>query len=215
MSDYPSPLALALDAPECPPQLAHAVAAREVWAWGDLGILSRPLLGLFCSVRCPGEAILRAHDLTLALREAGIPVVGGFHSPVERECLRMLLRGGGPVVICPARGLERMRVPPEWREPLRQGRLLLLSPFGAGTRRATTAQADARNRFAAALARAVCVIYAQPGGRTERIAHDLSRRGIPLATVAAASSEPLAALGAVVLTLDAVREWWSGVIASR
>lgn len=117
VSDYPSPVSLALDAPECLPGLAGAVAAcgvpaPTVWAWGELGILRQPLLGLFCSVRCPSQAILRAHDLAHALRDAGIPVVAGFHSPVERECLRMLLRGSQPVVICPARGLERMRVPP-------------------------------------------------------------------------------------------------------
>jgi predicted AAA+ superfamily ATPase len=39
----------------------------------------------------------------LALREAGIPVIGGFHAPMEKECLDLLLRGTQPVVICPAR----------------------------------------------------------------------------------------------------------------
>ena len=78
---------------------------------GDLAFLRRDKLGLFCSVKCPGDLILRAYDYAKRLRDDGVAVIGGFHSPVEQECLRILLRGTQPVIICPARSLGEMRLP--------------------------------------------------------------------------------------------------------
>jgi len=33
-------------------------------------------------------------------------VISGFHTPAEKECLRILLRGAQPIIICPARSIE-------------------------------------------------------------------------------------------------------------
>ena len=52
---------------------------------------------------------------------------------MERECLRLLLRGNQPVVVCPARGIDNMRIPRDWRPALDDGRLLVLSPFQPAT----------------------------------------------------------------------------------
>ena len=125
---------------------------ERLWAIGDLGILPRPLLGLFCSKRCPGEIILLAYDIARALRDARVPVIGGFHSPMEKECLELLLRGTQPLVVCPARGIEDMRVPAAWRKPIDEGRLLIVSPFDPHRKRVDAPLAERRNRFVAALA---------------------------------------------------------------
>jgi hypothetical protein len=128
-----------------------------------------PLLGFFCATRCPGSVILRTYDLALALREAGVPVIGGFHTPMEKECLEVLLRGQQPVVICPARNIEHLRMPMSWRKPYGEGRLLVLSPFAARQRRPTAVLAEHRNRFVATLATHVLVAYAGPGSRTAQL----------------------------------------------
>lgn len=60
---------------------------------GDQNLLNQPALALFCSVKCPGDLILNTYDLAQALRAANISVMSGFHSPMEKECLRLLLRG--------------------------------------------------------------------------------------------------------------------------
>src|SRR5438876_1122861 len=109
-------------------------------------------LALLCSVRCPGALILRTYDLARALRDAGVTVASGFHSPMEQECLRLLLRGRQPVVVCPARSVERMRLPAEWKPAIEAGRLLVLSPFAPHQRRMTADLAAKRNAFVAALA---------------------------------------------------------------
>jgi predicted Rossmann fold nucleotide-binding protein DprA/Smf involved in DNA uptake len=145
----------------------------QIWALGNLDILTKPLLGFFCATRCPGSVILRTYDLALALREAGVPVIGGFHTPMEKECLEVLLRGKQPVVICPARNIERLRLPMSWRKPYDEGRLLVLSPFVARQRRPTTELAEYRNRFVATLATDIFVAYAGPGSKTVQFCGEL------------------------------------------
>ena len=63
----------------------------EVNSKGNLSLLDEPLTALFCSNRCPGDLIIRTYDLARAMRDAGVPVIGGFQTPMERECLRLLL----------------------------------------------------------------------------------------------------------------------------
>jgi len=140
---------------------------KNLQAVGNLRIADRKKLALFCSKKCPGTLIIRTHDLAHTLRNAGATVIGGFHSPVEEECLNVLLNGTQPLIVCPTRALEGMRVPAAWQKPIEQGRLLLLSPFEKKHRRATAALAQKRNEFVAALADGVFVAYAAPGSVTE------------------------------------------------
>ena len=107
-------------------QRLGADAPPELTALGNLDLLAQPMTALFCSARCPGSIILPAYDQAAQWRDAGRCVISGFHSPVEKECLRILLRGSQPIIICPARGIPK-RIPPEWRKPLADGRLLILS----------------------------------------------------------------------------------------
>ena len=146
----------------------------------SLAFLRRDKLGPFCSVKCPGDLILRAYDYAKRLRDDGVAVIGGFHSPVEKECLRILLRGTQPVIICPARSLGEMRLPGEWKQAIENSRLLLLSPFAGAQKRATAELAQERNRFVAAIADRVCFIYTTPGGTLESLANDLREDGKPI-----------------------------------
>jgi predicted Rossmann fold nucleotide-binding protein DprA/Smf involved in DNA uptake len=72
-------------------------------ALGNLDLLSLPNVAVFCSARCPGNIILPTYDQVAKWRDAEQCVVSGFHSPVEKECLQILLRGDTPVILCPAR----------------------------------------------------------------------------------------------------------------
>jgi len=97
---------------------------------GDHAALRGRKLALFSSVKCPGDIILKTFDLAQHLRDQGVTVIGGFHSPMEQECLRILLRGKQPVVWCPARSIERMVI---WHG---------LSRFDAGRLRQTGRQIE-------------------------------------------------------------------------
>lgn len=139
-------------------------------ALGNLDLLRLPLTALFCSRKCPGDAILKAYDRARDLREKGTPVIGGFHTPVEKDMLEILLKGKGPIVICPARGLEGMRIPKAWSSAIEQGRLLLVSIFDQRISRVTKESAHQRNLLVFALASDWVFIHIQPGGETEKLA---------------------------------------------
>jgi predicted Rossmann fold nucleotide-binding protein DprA/Smf involved in DNA uptake len=96
---------------------------------------------------------------------------------MEKECLELLLRGTQSVVICPARSIERMRLPDAWCTRLAESRLLVLSPFAPQHRRPTAALAEQRNRFAATLADAIFVAHAGAGSRTEQLCRDMMAQG--------------------------------------
>ena len=173
---------------------------------GNLNLLGESLTALFCSQRCPGDIILKTYDLAGVLRDAGIPVIGGFQTPMERECLRLLLRGTQPVVVCPARGIDNMRIPREWRAPLDQGRMLIFSPFPPTLRRPTAASAFQRNELIADLASRVLIAHAAADGKTESFARTLAASGKPLLTLDSPSNANLVGMGAKVF--DPARDVW-------
>jgi len=151
-------------------------APAQLSALGNLDLLAQLKIALFCSSRCPGSAIIAAYDQAAHWRDTGRCVISGFHSPVEKECLRILLRGPQPIIICPARSLETLRLPSDWKAPLAGGRLLILSCFPAAQRRATAELAARRNDLVAALADEVWFAHIAPGGQMERLAADSSRQ---------------------------------------
>lgn len=178
---------------------AAAALPSETAHRGNLRLLEEPLTALFCSQRCPGDLILRTYDLARAIRDAGVPVIGGFQTRMERECLRLLLRGAQPVVVCPARGIQNMRVTRNWRPALDDGRLLVLSPFPATVRRPTADLAAQRNELVASLASRVFVAHAAPGSKTEAFARRLADAGKPLLTLDSPVNGNLVAMGAGVV----------------
>ena len=137
---------------------------------------------------------MQASDLAHALRDRGAAVIGGFHTPVERACLEILLAGAGPLIVCPARGMYKT-IPAELRKPLADGRLLLLSPFDETERRVTAELAAYRNRFVAALAERVLFVHAAPGGRTEALAREVIGWGKPVHAIAHEANAHLFSLG--------------------
>ena len=148
----------------------------QLSAFGNLNLLALPKTALFCSARCPGHAILAAYDQAARWRDAGRCIISGFHSPVEKECLRILLRGSQPVIICPARSLEKMRLAADWKKPLADGRLLILSFFNRNEHRITSALAARRNEFVAALADEMWFAHVAPGGQMQRLAQKIAAR---------------------------------------
>lgn len=173
-------------------------AFPHVVAIGDLGILARPLLAFFCSRKRPGALILRVYDLAVAFRDRGAVVVGGFQTPMERKALTVLLRGDQPIVVCPNRAIDAYTVPAEWREGIAGGRLLPLSPFPPAERRKTAPLAEARNRFAAAVADEILIVHSSPGGATERLALGLIASARPVLTLDDPANAALLAAGARV-----------------
>jgi len=184
-----------------------------VTTMGNLDILQRkgtvhraPTLALFCSVKCPGNLILQTYDLAQSLRQAGVPVIGGFHSPMERECLTILLRGAQPIIVCFARSITGMRLRSEYKKPLNDGRLLFLSPFTEKQRRATVQMSLYRNQFVAALADEIFVAHAEPNSKTKQFCREVLAWQKPLYTLKSDANANLIALGAKPVSPDNISE---------
>lgn len=157
------------DDADYPPILADRLAdaaPQMLYSLGDLDILRNQLLGLICSIQCPGSIVLRTFDVIRELRDRQEVLIGGFHSPMERECLDLLLRGSQPVILSPARSLNNLRIGKAARKALAEGRLLVLSSFADEVRRTTASQGILRNDMVAALAEAILVPHASKNGKT-------------------------------------------------
>ena len=142
---------------------------RKLWCHGDRELLNEPLHGILCSKACPGEKIIEAIDLAQRWRAENRAVISGFHTPVEKECLRIFLRGPQRIVICPARGLDPFLLPTEWQQKFQRGEILIVSSFDSSIRRPTKETAESRNRLVVDLATDVTIIHASPGGHLEQL----------------------------------------------
>jgi predicted Rossmann fold nucleotide-binding protein DprA/Smf involved in DNA uptake len=136
---------------------------QEFAALGNPVLLDQPKIGLLCSRKCPAARILEAHGFFKQwAADAKATIISGFHSPVEKECLNLLLKGKANIIFCPAREIEHMRMPSDWKSALAAGRMLILSPYTE--KRADNRTIDRRNQLVAALADELYIPYATPGG---------------------------------------------------
>lgn len=142
---------------------------RALFAHGNAALLQTPLDALLCSNACPGAKIIEAMDLAQRWRAENRAVISGFHTAVEKECLRIFLRGPQPLVICPARGLDPFQLPDDWQPKFQRNELLVVTLFSSSVRRQTKETAEARNQLVVDLSNSVTVIYASPGGRLHHL----------------------------------------------
>jgi predicted Rossmann fold nucleotide-binding protein DprA/Smf involved in DNA uptake len=138
--------------------------AEQIVGVGQAALLAEPLLGLISSRECPGHVLLETLDRVPEWVKAGRVIVSGFHSPLEQQVLRSVLRRkAGRVVKVLARGMSDYRPSSDEREPLATGRLLVITACPPDVRRTTRETALARNRLVLALASEVVVPYVAEG----------------------------------------------------
>src|SRR5437867_3809828 len=97
---------------------------RKLWCHGNRDLLTERLRAVLCSKACPGEKIIEAIDLAQRWRVENCSVISGFQTAVEKECLRIFLRGPQRIVISPARGLDPFQLPAGWQQKFKRGELL-------------------------------------------------------------------------------------------
>ena len=127
------------------------------------------------------------------------PVIGGFHTPIERDVLRILLREAAPVTIVLPRAVQGYRMSPAVKAAVTKGTAQIISPFPANHTRTTAALAEARNRHILTLCRSVMFAHAAPNGKTEALASEAAALGLTLQTLNSPANANLIALGAEVV----------------
>jgi len=146
----------------CAQRVGAEIATRIVGA-GGTALLAEPLLGLIASRECPGHVLLETLDRVPEWVKAGRVIVSGFHSPLEQQVLRSVLRRKGHVIKVLARGMSDYRPTAEEREPLAAGRMLVITACPPEVRRTTRDTALARNRLVLALASEIVAPFVAAG----------------------------------------------------
>lgn len=203
-SNYPPPLKkhLGKDAPDI------------ITGLGNIDILRHNSTALFCSAKCPGDLILKTYDLAQIFRQAGMTVIGGFHSSMEHESLAILLRGTHPIIICPARNINGMRIKKEYKQPVNDGRLLFLSPFKKNQRRISVKTSHYRNLFVAALSSVVFVAHAGLASKTEAFCKEILSWQKPIYTFDSDYNKTLIEMGVQPVNMANVSEWANFLVAN-
>ena len=194
------------DEPEYPSSLIKYLANKAtpfITTIGNINLVQNKPLAIFNSSKCPGKVIMQTYDLMKNIKWTGITLISGFHSPIERECLKILLNGKPRIIVCPARGIEGMRIKAELKTPLDEGRLLLLSPFNEDVKRITSEMALVRNRFIAALSDSIFIPYADPNSKTEHLCKEILSWNKPVYTFQGESNANLIELGVKSISISA------------
>ena len=116
---------------------------------GNTSLLDRYLVAFFASRSSTAEVAERALRWAGDICQTDKVVISGFHSPLEKEVLRVLIEHKHPVIIALGRALYK-RVPPNLQAAFDEGRLLFVSFRGYS--RHSSKSSEIRNWKAAGLA---------------------------------------------------------------
>ena len=116
---------------------------------GNPELLDRYLVAFFASRETPEDVAKRACQWAEMICQTDKVVISGFHSPLEKEALRILLEHKHPVIIALGRALYK-RVPPNLQQAFDEGRLLFVSFRGYS--RHSSKSSEIRNWKAAGIA---------------------------------------------------------------
>ncbi|MGM9796593.1 MAG: DNA-processing protein DprA [Parabacteroides sp.] len=115
-------------------------------AIGNIELLQKQKIGFLASRKIATLSVLPTLDWATEISQREeVAVVSGFHSQMEKEVLKILLRGKCGIIILLARGMYR-QVPKLYEEALRQNRLLLLSYEKDNVTRISEQTAHKRNK---------------------------------------------------------------------
>lgn len=109
---------------------------------GNKGLLELKKTAFLASSAIPPERVLKCYDWAAGEHEGC--VVSGFSSKLEKDILHFLLKAKSPIIMVLARKMYKV-IPEELKEPLRQGRLLIIST--SNDSRQSKATAFARNKY--------------------------------------------------------------------
>lgn len=142
---------------------------------GDASLLDLPdKVAFLASRRVAPQDVMRCYDWATDVRDKGRCIMSGFQSALEKDVLRFLLRGKAPIILVLARRLWR-KIPEELRDPINEGRLLIVSPVSAA--RASASTATARNRWILENCNSVYVGALNPSGKLAKLLGEKNRRG--------------------------------------
>lgn len=147
---------------------------------GNESLLDRPLVALFASRDTTPEATILAKEWAYKMIESKRVIISGFHSPAEREVLKILLEADHPVIIALGRALYK-RMPASLQEPYNKGLILFVS-FRNNVR-SSLSNSQLRNWATADLAQEVVFAPFPPSSQLSTLHYTLSKGATTKTTI--------------------------------
>ena len=173
----------------------RAAAPPLLFGAGERARLNEGGLAMVGSRNVDEECLSFTRQVAARCAEQAVPLVTGGVRGVDRAAMAAVLETGGGAVAVLAERLDRAATMREFREPLRDGRLTLVTPYEPESG-FTIAKAMERNKDIYALADYALVVRfkVREGGTWAGAIEQLSRNqvsppGIPLFVCAAANPE--------------------------
>jgi len=144
---------------------------------GNTELLKLHKTAFLCSRKIPASTVLKCYDWAIDQRDRGICIISGFHSKIEKDVFHYLLSGTQPIIMALARGMKE-KIEPELRDAVKDGKLLMVTPFSEHVNRITAETAAKRNRFMIELANEVVIGFASKGGMLESLTAEVTDKKI-------------------------------------
>ena len=113
---------------------------------GNIELLKLPKSAFLSSRSITPKTVIACYDWATKQRDAGICVISGFHSQIEKDVLHFLLKGKQPIILVLGRSLYK-QIPEELNKPLNEERLLIVSVVSQSTNRQSIETALIRNKY--------------------------------------------------------------------
>jgi predicted Rossmann fold nucleotide-binding protein DprA/Smf involved in DNA uptake len=115
--------------------------------FGNKDLLQKNKIGFLASRKISTLSVLPTYDWAVEVsKQNDVAVVSGFHSPMERDVLKILLQGECGIIIVLARGMYR-KLPKQYEKAMEQNRLLIISNEKESVTRVSELSAHNRNKY--------------------------------------------------------------------
>jgi predicted Rossmann fold nucleotide-binding protein DprA/Smf involved in DNA uptake len=157
------------------------LASPLLYGAGDKQILSKGGLAVIGSRDVDQNALQFTREITKACVKEGIQIISGGAKGVDREAMITALQEGGSVIGVLSNNLNKEAVSGKYRDSLREGHLVLVSPYFPGAR-FTVGNAMGRNKYIYALSNWALVISSAlgNGGTWAGATENLRKKWTPL-----------------------------------
>jgi predicted Rossmann fold nucleotide-binding protein DprA/Smf involved in DNA uptake len=179
----------------------------KLWCLGDQRILNGRLLGIISSRQADADLAAKSAQLLQQLASLkAVTFIGGWHSPLEKEALRVLSDNSAQIIFCVAKSLQRFIPPPDIENRVRQGHALLLTHCSPKAKRISREASLRCNQLVMALASAVLALSAPEGSSSLELAKAALNCGKPVLTLEDGRNKELLKCGNLPATLENIEK---------
>ncbi len=178
----------------------------RLWSFGEQTLLENKLIGVISARQIDSDLALKSSQLLKQLTSLQeVSFIGGWHSPLEEEALRVLSADLARIVVCVSKSLRRFVPSAPLENGIADHRALLLSHCSPKAKRISREASLRRNELVAGLALALLVLSGPEGTASFKLSKLALERGKTVLTLEHRMNEKLLASGGLPATLESVR----------